>query len=84
MRSRRARASDKFKVEISTPDKFTDPPCGFGAKLAFSLACGTARLQHETNKPNIGSLVKNADRVTIDHVNIISIDRGGLLFGVQF
>ena len=75
LRARRARARDVFEVETTGFDKIPKASCRFGAKLVLRFALRSSCLRCiEADKPDVRLFVVHANRVAVDHANVVGSD----------
>jgi hypothetical protein len=74
-RTWRTSARHELKIEIASLDKITNSSGGHSSKLTLrfaSSASGFGRI--EAYQPNVGFLLENADRITVNHANVFGVD----------
>ena len=75
MCSDRAGTRDIFEIEIAGADKIAEAARGFCSQQALCLASRSPCLRRiEAYEPDVRLLLIDADRVAIDHANVVGVD----------
>ena len=73
--SGRAGTGDIFEIEIAGADKIPEAARGFCSQQALCLASRSPCLRRiEAYEPDVRLLLIDADRVAIDHANVVGVD----------